>query len=330
MDLFSNICRQCGLGDPVSPPLPLRGGLLHKMYGLTTSQGKFALKLLNPHIMHRETAKENFETAEQLEGILEEEGLPILPALTIGGKKMQQAQGQFFYLFPWYDGASLKGNDIQPRHCAGMGKAMARIHRVRRRDGGGRPEPVSIDWDSLSKDIKAVDKELSRKLGENLPLLYRLQERSGQAVDRIPDISAICHNDMDPKNVLWKGMEYRIIDLECLAYSNPLAELLDTALRWSGFDDREFSAESFRAFMEGYTAQGGAPLAEVNWASLYDNSGGRLCWLEYNLKRALGIECEESEREIGKAEALAELERIAYYAGMRETVLNAIAASSGS
>lgn len=326
MDLFSSICRQCGLGAPTSPPFPLSGGFLHKMYGLTTDQGKFALKLLNPHIMRRETAKENFETAEQLERILEEEGLPILPALAIGGKKMQQSQGQFFYLFSWYDGQSLMGKEIQPHHCAGMGKVMAQIHRVRRRDGGGKPGPVSTNWNSLFKAIKAVDGGLSRKLGEKLSLLYRLQEQSSQAIGRIPDISAICHNDMDPKNVLWNGMEYRIIDLECLAYSNPLAELLETSLRWSGFDSRNFSMENFRAFMEGYIEQGGAPLADVDWESLYDNSSGRLFWLEYNLKRALGIECEESEREIGRAEALEELERIAYYAGMREMVLNTIAA----
>ena len=328
MELFSNICRQCGLGEPVSQPFPLNGGFLHKMYGLTTDQGKFALKLLNPHIMGRETAKENFETAERLEGILEREGLPILPALTIGGKKMQQAEGQFFYLFPWYDGKSVQGGEIQPRHCAEMGRALAQIHRVSRKDSGGEGAPVSVEWFSLGKALKEVDGELSQRLGERLPLLCQFQERSSCALRRIPVFSAICHNDMDPKNVLWIGMEYRIIDLECLSYSNPLAELLETALCWAGFDGMDFSPEKLRAFLDAYAEQDEAMLKDVDWESLYDGSTGRLSWLEYNLKRALGIESGESEREIGKAEALRELERIAYYVEMRETVLKAIAHSA--
>ena len=53
MELFSNICRQCGLGEPVSQPFPLNGGFLHKMYGLTTDQGTFALKLLNPMVRRK-------------------------------------------------------------------------------------------------------------------------------------------------------------------------------------------------------------------------------------------------------------------------------------
>lgn len=328
MELFSSICHQCGLGELISQPFPLSGGFLHKMYGLTTDKGKFALKLLNPHIMLRETAKENYETAERLEGILEREALPILPALTIGGRKMQQAEGQFFYLFPWYDGKSVQGGEILPRHCAEMGRALAQIHRVSRKNSGGEGTPVSVDWPSLYRALKEVDGELYQRLGENLLLLCQFQERSSRACRRIPAISAICHNDMDPKNVLWIGMEYRIIDLECLSYANPLAELLETALRWAGFDDMDFSPEKLRAFLDAYAEQDEAMLKNVDWESLYDGSTGRLSWLEYNLKRALGIESGESEREIGKAEALKELERIAYYMGMREMVLNVIAHSA--
>lgn len=325
MELFSNICRQCGLGKLASQPFPLSGGFLHKMYGLTTDKGKFALKLLNPHIMQRETAKENFENAEHLEGILEREGLPILPALTIDGKKMQQTEGQFFYLFPWYDGKSVQGGEIKQRHCAEMGRALAQIHQVSRRESGGEGTPVSVDWSSLYRALKEVDGELFQRLGEKLPLLCQFQERSSRACRRIPTTSAICHNDMDPKNVLWTSMEYRIIDLECLSYSNPLAELLETALRWSGFDGMDFSPEKLQAFLDAYAGQDKAMLKNADWESLYDGSTSRLSWLEYNLKRALGIESGESEMEIGKAEALKELERIVYYMGMRETVLNVIA-----
>ena len=45
------------------PPLRLSGGLMHKMYKLETDQGIYALKLLNPFIMQREDAMENYRAA---------------------------------------------------------------------------------------------------------------------------------------------------------------------------------------------------------------------------------------------------------------------------
>ena len=61
------------------PPLRLSGGLMHKMYKLETDQGIYALKLLNPFIMQREDAMENYREAERLESILEQKKIPILP-----------------------------------------------------------------------------------------------------------------------------------------------------------------------------------------------------------------------------------------------------------
>ena len=51
-------------------PVPLDGGFLHRMYRVETREGTFALKLLNPFVMRRETAPDNFAKAEGLEQIL--------------------------------------------------------------------------------------------------------------------------------------------------------------------------------------------------------------------------------------------------------------------
>ena len=75
------------------PPLRLSGGLMHKMYKLETDQGIYALKLLNPFIMQRKDAMENYREAERLESILEQKNIPILPALSVNGNKMQEMEG---------------------------------------------------------------------------------------------------------------------------------------------------------------------------------------------------------------------------------------------
>ena len=63
--------------------------------------------------MQRETALEKYRTAEKLELMLEEKGIPVMPALTFGNKKMQNLEGQFFYLYEYYDGKALKSEDIK-------------------------------------------------------------------------------------------------------------------------------------------------------------------------------------------------------------------------
>ncbi len=98
--IFENICSQLDLGRLLLPPVRLSGGLMHKMFSLETTRGRYAVKLLNPHVMLRPEAKANFDTAERLEEILEKNGIPILPAITYEHKKMQELEWTVFLPFP--------------------------------------------------------------------------------------------------------------------------------------------------------------------------------------------------------------------------------------
>lgn len=51
----------------VGEPVRLSGGFMHKIYKINTQQGTFVLKLLNPFVMQRETAMDNFAKAERIE-----------------------------------------------------------------------------------------------------------------------------------------------------------------------------------------------------------------------------------------------------------------------
>ena len=54
MSIFTKIAEKYDwkiIGEPVC----LSGGFMHKMYKISTQQGTFALKLLNPFVMQRET-----------------------------------------------------------------------------------------------------------------------------------------------------------------------------------------------------------------------------------------------------------------------------------
>lgn len=333
LELLDKLCRQYQLGTLECPPARLKGGFLHKMYSLFTSKGRYAVKLLNPYIMQRDTAMENYRTAEKLEAILDANGIPIIPALVLGntsrkgesprnaaatpaqggqdGTKMQNLEGQFFYLYEWYNGKALKNEEITAVHCQRIGVLLAQIHALDRRREACCPSELHIDWDYYIEQLSAKNTELHRLLAENRSLLYESQNNGNLAVKHLPPVTSICHNDMDCKNVLWAGADCRIIDLECLGYSNPFAELYELALCWSGYERCHIDYDLFRCFLHSYAGAGGCLPAD--WETIYWSNYGRLEWLEYNIKRSLGTECSEGEIPMGISEARNSISHIIFY-----------------
>lgn len=95
--------------------------------------------------------------------------------------------------------------------------------------------------------MKHTDTKLYAMLKDALPVIQDSQNTGNQARKKLSIVS-ICHNDMDCKNVLWNGNDYRIIDLKCLSYNNPFMELFELALCWSGYEDCKIDFQLFQAF----------------------------------------------------------------------------------
>ena len=95
-----NIAKEYKLGPLTKEPERLYGGFLHKNYLLVGSSSKWVVKMLNPEIMKRKEAFANYDEAERLEQVLEENELPIVSALTIHQHKRQWLAGHYFIFFP--------------------------------------------------------------------------------------------------------------------------------------------------------------------------------------------------------------------------------------
>lgn len=313
--MFDRICTALSLGVLTAPPLRLSGGYTHIMFRLDTSAGCCAVKLLNPEIMSRPDALDNYRAAEGFEALLEAENLPILPAKVIRGQKLQCVDGQYLYAFDYYDGRVLQAEDITPAHCAKIGAVLARIHAlVRQREAVSADPSSPLAWAALTDALlaSADAKAEGCALRAAVPLLKRVTTAMEEANARLPRVEALCHNDMDPKNVLWQGEEFRIIDLECLGYADPRQELLDLAVSWS--EGRE---TQFKAFVSAYVAQGGVFPADAD--AVYDSRRNILDWLAYNARRALADDPEE--RRIAREQIRWSLERIRRDMEMRERIL---------
>lgn len=320
--LFEHICAALTLGSLTAAPTQLSGGYTHRMYALTTTQGRYAVKLLSPEIMARPDAADNYARAEAFEAQLEAAGLPILPAKVIGGRKMQCVDGQHLYVFDYFDGRALRDEEITPAHCAAMGAALVRIHATASLSEGGGSEGAgrSPDWPRLTAGLLRHPESVPEgaDMHRALPMLIRVTRAMALAAARLPREEALCHNDMDSKNVLWQGNDFRIIDLECLGYANAAQELLDLAISWAGWPAEE---AKFKAFLRAYIAAGGRITAAP--ADLYDSRRNHLDWLAYNARRALPAPFPEGggsagaggndpeERRIGREQVVETLEKIA-------------------
>ena len=310
-ELLSELMLTCGLGLITSSVEAVSGGFLHRMYRVATECGTYAVKHLNPIIMDREEAYENFARAEKIEGIIEKEGIPIVPSLSIHGKKMQNIEGHYFYIFNWKEGHITDWYDISNRECHMAGNILGRIHAIEPRNVSHRkPEISKINWHGyLTKAIEQMS-EIAPLLADNEEMLIYAEEEMNKARTCLPDILCLSDEDMDAKNIMWDNGNPWVIDLECLDYGNPISHALQLALQWSGITTCDIDIEKLVSYFEGYLE------AYDNGYRAYSDVFGLAYtwveWLEYNIRRALGECIDEAEKVMGVTEVNHTINRIKY------------------
>ena len=250
---MKRLIKECGLGEIIGDITPVSGGLMHKMYRVKTTTGTYAVKCLNPEIMKRQGVMDNYARAERFECILEENGLPIVPALSFAGKKMLEADGQYCYIFKWQEGSITDFNDIKKEQCLQAGELLGRIHAIDSQNVEQiEPELSNIDFKAYLKAAQDKESSIASVLADNLELLETAQIKLNDARRNVPAMRVISDDDMDPKNIMWHDGKAYVIDLECLDYSNPISSCLNLSLQWSGTVTGHFNRENLEAFFGGY------------------------------------------------------------------------------
>lgn len=323
-DLITKLMSVCGLGTTKQPLSNVSGGFLHRMYRVETDYGLFAVKHLNTEIMKRPDAFKNYLRAESMEQILEREGIPIIPALSIQGRKMQEVEGNYFYLFHWQEGSITDWYHITGEQCRMAGNILGRIHAIHPEHiEHTEPELSNIDWTGYIQKAVEENSEILPILQENKELLIRAEQEMNRARLALPDLLCISDEDMDPKNIMWENGKPWVIDLECLDYGNPISHAFQLSLQWSGITTCSLSIQKVMAFFDGYLE------AYDNYFRAYDEVFGLAYtwveWLDYNIRRALGIQCmDEAEQKMGISEVNNTIGRLRYLHSMESEIKDAL------
>ncbi len=321
---FNKMVKGLNLGNIVEEPLKVTGGLTHRMFKVFTDKGRYIVKLLNPNIMKRPTAMGNFNKADAIEETLKENDISAVYSLKFNSKKMQEIDGQYFYVYEWFDGKTLKDNEIKKYNCKEIGKVLAKIHNIDLKYENNESKEKHIDFEYYINLAKEKDSPIYKLIFDKLDILNESMNKGNIAVHKLPNVKAICHNDLDSKNVMWLNDEYKIIDLECLEYSNPYLELYELALCWSGYEKCNINFDLFNSFFKAYFSNTDLDV-NIDWESMYYANNGRLEWLEFNIKRSLMIDCNtKEEQEIGINEVKETIEHIVYYDKVKNEILNNI------
>ena len=310
-NLLVKLVRMCGLGKIIDDIESVSGGLMHRMYKVITDSGIYAVKHLNAEIMKRPDAHENYARAEKIEGILENSDISIVPAMVIGGNKMQKIDNQFFYVFMWQEGKITDWNHISKEMCFKAGNILGRIHTIEPKNVEYQPPETShIDWKGYVLKAKEENSAIASLLEDNEGLLVYVESELNKARELLPAMLCLSNEDMDPKNIMWDNGSPWMIDLECLDYGNPISHAMQLALQWSGIVTCEMDVDKMIAFFDGYLE------AYDNCFRGYSDVVGVAYtwveWLEYNIQRALGKCMDEAERELGISEVRNTMDRIKY------------------
>ena len=270
----------------------LTGGLMHKMFKVETNKGIYAIKVLNKEVIARKEAYNNFVISEDIANLAKDNNINVSCALKINNNYLNELDGDYYMVFDFIEGKTLKDEEITIEHCKKIGKSLAQIHTLDYSnldlEANIKESNLSIDWEKYINHKSISNMSYKDLLLANYKKLDSWLKRANERYNESNGTLTICHRDMDPKNVMWNNDNPVVIDWESASLDNPHRELIEIALSWSGFLSNNFDKTKFMVVLESYFNN--KKFKEVEWYDVIcGNLVGRFGWLKYNLERSLGI-----------------------------------------
>ena len=305
----ARLCTLCSLGEPLTDPQAVIGGMLHRMWRLATTQGSFAVKQLNPAIMRKPDIQHEYRMSEAVAQAMAKQGIPAIAALLSADGPLQEIDDAFFLAYPWIDGEILSSAPVEPSRAQQIGTILARMHALALH----LPKVAPLewkhfhrdDWDILTFQAAEVGLPWAHSIRAALPMLLLWTKSYEDAGEKLMQRLVVSQRDLDQKNVIWHTPTApKIIDWEAAGLINPTMELVSVALSWSGFAVGTPSKETFTTLIDAYIRVGGT-IQNTGLDALHGLLGTWLGWLLFNMRHSLGESItSEDERQLGIRETV--------------------------
>lgn len=293
---FSNICTHFNLGSPIQELTRIYGGLLHIMWRLDTAKGSYAIKQLSKDIdLKNEQVTKNYELTERIASRFAALGIAAISAITQAGRHLFIIDEIGFLAYPWVDAKALDQNAVSENHALKIAEILAKIHCL----DLDEPEITETEFPihANEKIIRLIEKCPVEELLKNQKNLLAANEAYQNAIPTLKTHIVVSHGDLDQKNVLWdKNDNPILIDWESARKLNPVYEIVNAALDWSGISSK-FDKNQFRKMISAYIKAGGIIDERGVEAAFYGVLGNWINWMVYNLERSTSIDLEQ--RNIG-------------------------------
>lgn len=296
MKKIEELCATYNLGQIKDAIQQVSGGLLHTMYHVCTEQGEYAIKWLNPDIMKRADAMQNMINSELIAHKFLDI-VPLIAAKNFDGRHVIESDGDYYLIYDWLEGRSIFVPEITEYHCMIIGRILGQIHSANVEISGVMPNEETrdmYDWDTYLNLAGNQQAECYDALKQNLGRIKHIDENIVKHQKEVLQKQVISHRDLDPKNVMWNQGQAYLIDWEAAGYVNPYQELMEVFNYWISDNAGNYQRKYFDALLCAYMEN--CKVSGVNWEAVITCSfEGMLGWLEYNVKRALGLEGSKKE-----------------------------------
>ena len=304
-DTLQKICQKLNLGAPTSSAKRIYGGLLHKMWKLTTDQNSYAIKELSSHIDFKNQAiKNNYELSERIATMFANEGIPSISAVHKDGDYLLEIDGEFFLIYPWVNAKTWPSNQtIADQHGIKIAALISKIHQINLNifslPASQEPEFNILNSGQILEAIKnsqAKKAPFANELKKHQKTLLALNQKYLEAIPLLKKQSVISHGDLDPKNVLWDTEDQPIlIDWESARRLNPTHEIINACFDWSGISlENNFNQNLFFKMLGSYQKSGGVLDQNLLEPAFYAVAGNWINWTFFNIQRF----CESQDPEV--------------------------------
>lgn len=265
--------------------------------------------------------------SDKVSFIAKEAGVPVSSALEIHGKTIHLYEGQSYQVFKWIDSEALDIEVDRLNICIEIGMILGKIHQIDFSsiygDHLASLDATCVDWESIFE--KSSDPVMCAKVKANVDfnLLFEIENRASHAVNNLPNL-LVSHRDLDPKNVMWTSEGVVVIDWEAAGYVNAMHELVEVAHYWSKMSDGQIDQTAFMEVINGYKMV--SPIIQDELILALDAiNHNKIGWIEYNLKRALGIESNSKEEcEMGYQQVIKTIEQIKNYENQKNNLIRVL------